>query len=462
MAGSTTCRTCGQANAEGTEFCVRCGTKVPDPESTQVVAAPGGEQEYPWEPPAEWDPGHLESTGGQQQTYVGRQPDQVGWNTGNDTGAGAPQTPWAAQGQPTFPPITPPPGGSTPYPGYQGQPAPKQGGSKKPLFIGGGAVVAIAVIVAIVLVATGGSKKKNTNGGGGDTTLNGVQTQTGTEALDSARVALRNAKTARIAGTVSSDGQDIRFDVQLSGDDSQGTLTLGGNDAQLIKIGDTVYIKGDKDFLTKYAGGDAAAVEKLNGKWLKSDSTSDFDQFSIDGFADTLKSTGTDTKVIEKTTQSTLAGKPVVVISQADGSKLTIANTGDPYPLSLDAKPGATGQVTFSEYNAAVTITAPEDFIEVDASATPTPSADPIKAQLPGAYDCSSDTDSGGGVLTLGKNQTYTVSGGTGGSWGSSGDHIAFVGGNLDKYTAIYDETDTFELKGAGANSDVSLTCVLQ
>ena len=57
---ATTCRTCGQANADGTEYCVRCGTKMPDQSSTQLVGAAGqgaeGAEEYPWEPPAEWDP----------------------------------------------------------------------------------------------------------------------------------------------------------------------------------------------------------------------------------------------------------------------------------------------------------------------------------------------------------------------------------------------------------------------
>ncbi|MCW2548502.1 MAG: hypothetical protein JWN96_2962 [Mycobacterium sp.] len=465
MAGSTPCHTCGQVNGSDSEFCVRCGDKLPDPASTQVVSAPGAPQEYPWEPPAEWDPGELPPTAGQQQTWVGRNPDQVGWNTGNDTGAGGAGPAWGSQ--PGYTPTPTPPG---PYQGYGGQQPPpgqppqpaRSGGSKKPLLIGGGAVVVIAIIVAVILIATGGKKDKNTS-------LNGVQTQTGTEALTSARVALRNAKSVRLTGTVKSDGQTIRLDLQLVGENSQGTLTINNNDVQLIKVGSTVYIKGDRDFLTKYANGNTAAVDALNGKWLKTAATSDFDEFSIAGFADQLKATS-DVTVNDKTVQSTLNGKPVVVLSQSDGSKLSVANTGDPYPLFLDGKGDSPGQVTFAEYNKAVSITAPADAFDVDAAATPSPSPSPsasptddVRATLLGGYDCLIDgTTSTGGTLLLNDDGSYTVSDGVGGSWGSSGNQIAFSGGYLDKYTGTYDGDQTVHLRGAGTNANVTLTCTFQ
>jgi hypothetical protein len=467
MAGSTPCATCGQVNGSDSEFCVRCGDKLPDPASTQVVSAPGAPQEYPWEPPAEWDPGELPPTAGQQQTWVGRNPDQVGWNTGNDTGAGGAGPAWGSQ--PGYTP-TPTPAPAGPYQGYGGQQPPpgqpqptRSGGSKKPLLIGGGAVVVIAIIVAVILIATGGKKDKTT-------ALNGVQNQTGTEALTSARVALRTAKSVRLTGTVKSGGQNITLDLQLVGENSQGTLTINNNDVQLIKLGNVVYIKGDPDFLAKYANGNTAAVQALNGKWLKSAATSDFDEFSIDGFANQLKGTS-DVTLNAKTVQSTLNGKPVVVLSESDGSMLSVANTGTPYPLFLNGKGGSPGQVTFSEYNKAVTITAPTDVFDVGAAATPSPSPSPsaspstddVRATLLGGYDCLIDgTSSTGGTLRLDDSGSYTVSNGVAGSWGSSGNQIAFSGGYLDKYTGTYDGNQTVHLRGAGTNAGVTLTCTFQ
>jgi hypothetical protein len=463
MAGSTPCTTCGQVNGSDSEFCVRCGEKLPDPASTQVVSAPGAPQEYPWEPPAEWDPGELPPAAGQQQTWVGRNPDQVGWNTGNDTGAGAAGPAWASH--PGYTPAPTPAlyqgyGGQQPPPGQPPQPPARSGGSKKPLLIGGGAVALVAVIVAVILVATGGSKKDKTSA------LNGVEKQTGTEALTSARVALRNATSVRLTGTVKSGGQNITVDLQLVGENSQGTLTIDNNDVQLIKLGNVVYIKGDPDFLAKYANGNTAAVQALNGKWLKSAATSDFAEFSIDGFADQLKGTS-DVTVNAKTVQSTLSGKPVVVLSQSDGSMLSVANTGTPYPLFLNGKGDSPGQLTFSEYNKAVTITAPTDVFDATAAAspspTPSPTADSVRADLLGGYDCVIDGTTGtGGTLDLDNSGSYTVSDGVGGSWGSSGDQIALSGGFLDKYTGTYDGDSTVHLRGAGTNANVTLTCTFQ
>ena len=318
MAGTTSCRTCGQVNADGTEYCVRCGTRMPDPSSTQLVGpgGAGGAPEYPWEPPAEWDPGELPAAGGQPPapTWVANTPaDQVGWNTGHDTGSQPPGYP------PTYPPAQPPT-----YPPTAGAPAaPKPAGSRKALLIGATAVVVIAAIVAVVLVA-GGGKKKNSNGGGTQTAaLNGVQNESGTDALASAREALRAAGSAQITGTVLDAGQPIRLDLTLAaGDNSAGTLTINNADVQLIKVGQTVFIKGDMDFLKKYAGNNTAVLNQLNGKWLKTTTTTDFDLFTLDGFAGLLKGGTGSSAVVPKVTQSTLNGQKIVVVSQKDGSTL--------------------------------------------------------------------------------------------------------------------------------------------
>jgi hypothetical protein len=460
MTGTTPCRTCGQANGPDSEFCVRCGEKLPDPSATQVVSAPGAATppaEYPWEPPAEWDPGELPESTGPQQTWVGRNPDQVAWNTAPPAG-GTPAGGYNAYQ-----------GGYPSQPGQPHQPAaPAQpsGSSKKPLFIGGGAVALIAIIVVVILLATGGSSKKKSD----VNALNGVQTQTGTEALTTARVALRNAKTARLTGNITTGGQKIQLDLELVGDNSTGTLTVDGNDVQLIKLDGSVYIKGDPQFLAQYANGDTAAVQALNGKWLKTATTSDFDSFSIDGFADELKASN-DVKVNAKTTQATQNGKPVVILSQSDGSTLTIANTGEAYPLVLNGKGTDSGQLTFSDFNKAVTITAPSDILDVSASATPTPAptpsasptADSVHGELIGDYKCTIDgTTNGGGQVTLNANTTYSVPNGVGGTWQSNADAVAFTGGYLDGYAGTYDGDDTVHLVGSGTNASVHLTCVFE
>ncbi len=448
---ATTCRTCGQANADGTEYCVRCGTRMPDPSSTQLVGTAGqGAEEYPWEPPAEWDPGDISSGAHTPPpaTWVATPPppgqEQGGWNTGPGTGGqGYPATApaWGQQG--SQPPAYPPP-----------PPASPQGTSKKPWIIGATAVVVIGAIVAVVLVVTGGKKS--------GPALNGVEKQSATDALATTRQALRDAKTARISGTVSSGGQTIRFDVSLTGNDSKGTLTISNNDVQLIKIGQTVFIKGDQDFLKKYAGNNTAVLDKLNGKWLKTNSTSDFDLFTLDGFAGLLKG-GTGSNAVNPTvTQDTLNGQKVAVVTQKDGSKLDIANTGPAVPLLLASKGSDGGTVTFANYNKPVSITAPpsSEVFDVNAAA----GGGTLTGTLTGTYSCTgNDSSTDGGTLTLAADNSYAVSGGgIGGSWGSSGDQVAFAGGALDKYAATWNGSDTLDLKGSGTNASVSFTCTKQ
>jgi hypothetical protein len=55
---------------------------------------------------------------------------------------------------------------------------------------------------------------------------------------------------------------------------------------------------------------------------------------------------------------ATLAGHKVVVVTYPDGSKLYVANTGPAYPLRF-TDTGAVGSREFSEYGAAIHITAP-------------------------------------------------------------------------------------------------------
>ncbi len=440
MAGTNSCRTCGQVNAAESEYCVRCGTRLPDASTTQLVGAPvPSEQEYPWEPPAEWDPGQLPPNAPDtpEPTWVGRGSDQVGWNTGHDTGAGAPPPPppqWGA-------PATPPP---------QSKPA----GSKKPLFIGLGAIVIIAAIVVGVVLATGGKKKDNGGGGGGggggnNVALNGVEKQTGTQALTSARVALRGATSTHLTGTVTSDGSPVQLDLTLAGNNSEGTLTINNNDVQLIKVGNLVYIKGDPGFLQQFAGGNTAAVNALNGKWLQTPSTSDFDNFTIEGFANELKAGSGSTAVQGNVTRSTLNGKPVAVITQNDGSTLTIADTGTPFPLALNSKGSDGGHLTFSDYNEAVTISAPDASEVLDVNAL-------------GVYTCPTAAGTSTVTLTLLPSGAYTVSNAAGGFWASSGNTLAFAGGEIDKYTATQDSSGSLAISGATTTGTNSFTCTKQ
>ena len=93
-----------------------------------------------------------------------------------------------------------------------------------------------------------------------------------------------------------------------------------------------------------------------------------------------------------------------------------------------------------------MTIAAPETAQTVDVAAI-------------GTYTCKPKAGStGGGALTLNVDNSYTLNNGKGGFWGSSGNQVAFSGGDIDKFTATETGT-TLTLVGSGTSAGVSYTC---
>ena len=292
---ATTCRTCGQANADGTEYCVRCGTRMPDPSSTQLVGtgapAAGG---VPLGAPRGMGSGRHLGTPHASASDLGRHP------------AAARAGPGRVEHRPRHRGRL-----SGGHGAAMGQPAARvPPGHRRRLR-------ARRRSRWIIGATRGRGHRRHHRGRAGRHGRQEARARRSTASRSRApptpsprtRQALRDAKSAEISGNVRSSGTAVRFDVMLSGNNSKGTLTISGNDVQLIKIGQSVFIKGDQDFLKKYAGGNTAVLDKLNGKWLKTDSTSDFDLFTLDGFAGQLKG-GTGSNAVNPTVTQATAERP--------------------------------------------------------------------------------------------------------------------------------------------------------
>lgn len=412
--GGVTCHNCGQSNSGDGQFCVRCGDRLPDPNATTVSSAPA---EHPWEPPAEWNPdpswGDGGSSGGAAQrwdensrswgsTPGATSPGSVGaytppppatsggYASGSNTAGGFQQTPPPGYQPGGYPAGGPqqsgfPQGGAyqgTPPPGYA--PTAQNAGaggrrSRTPLFAGLGALVVVALVVLGIVLAGSGGKNKNAGSSSvqpstaAGPATNGEENKTPAAVLDDARVNLRTTTGVHAAGNVTSGGQNIRLDLDFAGNATKGVLTLGGNDVQIIKVGQDVYVKGDRDFYLSVANGDTAAVDAIGDKWLKANGTDSkqFDQFSLDGFADVFKVNAGDATLNPTLGRDTVAGQPAVVLTQSDGSRLLVADTGKAYPLRLQDKSSSEpGQIDFTNYDKPVQISAPPASNVLDLSQT--------------------------------------------------------------------------------------------
>jgi hypothetical protein len=196
----------------------------------------------------------------------------------------------------------------------------------------------------------------------------------GGEIADRAVKATTGATSLRMKGDVpdEEDGGSVRIDMALDKKgECAGTMNMKGQGkADLIKTGDTVYMKYDEAFLRAQSDGDSkdetdAVVDMLAGKWTKMAATGS-DAKDIAGFCD-LDSVLADAEDMNsdatrgKTT--TVDGTPAIILHEKDGKDrytLYVATEGKPYLLRVDSTSAKDpGTITFSEYDKPVSATKP-------------------------------------------------------------------------------------------------------
>ena len=177
------------------------------------------------------------------------------------------------------------------------------------------------------------------------------------QVLKDAKSALFNASSVDIKGTVTQQGQQQKLDLRFQGNNTAGTETTSGIVVNIVKVGSKAYIKAPAAFWTKTVGSKAAG---LAGKWIESTGSSNvLGSLTLQSIAAGLNST--DSPLLPGVKRTTLDGKKALVLTQKDGSTLTVADATSPVPLQIVNKTAATkGQLDFTNYGSAQTISAPK------------------------------------------------------------------------------------------------------
>ncbi|HEY1563455.1 MAG TPA: hypothetical protein VGF72_02095, partial [Gaiellaceae bacterium] len=188
---------------------------------------------------------------------------------------------------------------------------------------------------------------------------NGEEAKPAPRVLADAKAAATSASSAHVTGSIVSDGTPITLDLTMaSGKGAKGSMSTGGLEFDLIRIGDTAYIRGSDDFYKHFAG--AAVAQLLHGKWLKASvvqgrfrSLAPLTSIGV-LFAKISSGHGklaNDGKTMYK-------GEEVVAIRDtSDNSKLYVAATGTPYPVALvGGKKSQSGTITFGDWNQSVSL----------------------------------------------------------------------------------------------------------
>ncbi|WP_320779858.1 hypothetical protein [Streptomyces sp. CRN 30] len=197
----------------------------------------------------------------------------------------------------------------------------------------------------------------------------------GGEIAERAMKATKGAASLRLKGDVpdQASGGSIRIDMALdTKGDCAGSLGMNGDgEIELIKTGDTVYMKYDEALVRSQGEGQSKAevdmaVQMLAGKWVKADA-SGAEGKELTGFCDlgTLLAEFDDSGTnAERGDITEIGGVPAIALDEKDGkgdATAYVATEGEPYFLRLVSKdPEVPGDLTFSDYDEPVPSEAPK------------------------------------------------------------------------------------------------------
>ncbi len=185
--------------------------------------------------------------------------------------------------------------------------------------------------------------------------------------LADAKAAATSASSAHVSGSIKSNGTPTTLDLTTARNKgAKGSMSTNGLKFDLVRIGDTVYIRGSDEFYKHFAG--AAVAQLLHGKWLKAPATrgrlkSIAPLTSIGAlFAGISSQHGK----LANDGKTSYKGQDVVAIRDtSDGSKLYVAATGKPYPVAIVGGKSQSGTITFGDWNKSVSLSAPSDAIDI-------------------------------------------------------------------------------------------------
>lgn len=192
---------------------------------------------------------------------------------------------------------------------------------------------------------------------------NGEAKKSGQQVIKDSAAALGKVTAVHFAGTQTDPAtkKQSSVDLQLQSDGTSGLVTFAGTPVHIVSTGGVSYLKAPAAFYINEKAASAVAAQYAD-RWVKLPKGSTFATFNLAAIAKAAAQPSSDSPVQKKVTTGTLDGQKVVIVSQADGSQLMVAATGEPLPLktvnSPTSKEGA-GSTTFTGYGKHVTIAAP-------------------------------------------------------------------------------------------------------
>jgi hypothetical protein len=132
---------------------------------------------------------------------------------------------------------------------------------------------------ALLLAGCGGTSTTTGSGGpaagqqNAGSAENGVASLSADQILARAKTALTKASSVHFVGQVTDAGDEMRLDLRIKGSEGgSGTLYVQNHKIELLRIGQTIYMRTDEKFWASQIG-DSALAKQLSGKFLKGPTT---------------------------------------------------------------------------------------------------------------------------------------------------------------------------------------------
>jgi hypothetical protein len=189
-----------------------------------------------------------------------------------------------------------------------------------------------------------------------------------------AESAMLDLSSVRMSGDLTTDGEALTLDVQIStGGDCTGTIGLGGGDAELeiLSISGETWMKPSEEFWQMFAGPQAdQVVEAAGDRWVvlpASESENFAELCDLDTFLEELTE-GDDDEGTEPTVGETeeVEGQEAVIVEsetdEGDPVRAWVATEEPHYILKLEVTQGEEpGVITFSDFDEELDLEAPSD-----------------------------------------------------------------------------------------------------
>ncbi|MER6613792.1 hypothetical protein [Streptomyces xantholiticus] len=211
-----------------------------------------------------------------------------------------------------------------------------------------------------------------------DAGTNGIGKLSAQEIETKARAAADAAASVRLSGTLVSKGGTYKLNMRLKQDGGTGSLTSKENAFELLRIGDTLFLKADAGFWSPRDGdrgeepgqADLEAARKLADKYVKvpkgDPSYKQFRGFTdMDVLLDGLLGMQGD---LSKGDRTRVGGVRTIKVTAGEGGQggvLDVSLEGRPYPLQF-TRAGGAGVLTLGDWDKDFPLTEPAQGETVD------------------------------------------------------------------------------------------------